>query len=229
MTQSRKVPSVKICGIREEQTLRAMAGLPVEYVGVVFAPSKRQVTAGQAAHLEQAARTIALKNGRPARTVGVFVNPTLGQLAEVLAQVQLDVVQLHGQETPAFCREVGQTFGVEVWRALSVDEFALGGSRNVTGPARLADYEGVVSTVLIDTAGGGTGHTFRWEIIPFYPAQARKHGMRLFIAGGLTPDNITDLLAGHSPDGVDISSGVETGGTKDINKIAVFAERVNRS
>jgi phosphoribosylanthranilate isomerase len=228
MTETANLTNVKICGIRDEQTLRDMAGLPVQYVGFVFAPSKRQVTAEQAARMHAVSRGIAMQGGQPPRTVGVFVNPTLEQLTEVMQQVPLDVVQLHGLETAEFCREVGKRFGVEVWRALAADEPA-GESASAAGPACLADYEGAVSTVLIDTAGGGTGRTFRWDLIPSYQERARRHGLRLFVAGGLTPDNVSELLAAHSPDGVDISSGVETRGTKDIKKMAAFAERVNRS
>ncbi|MBW5446628.1 phosphoribosylanthranilate isomerase [Cohnella sp. CFH 77786] len=228
MTESTSKPMVKICGLRQESTLQGMDGLPVDYVGYVFAPSKRQVTAEQAANLRAAASGVRMREGKPPRSVGVFVNPTMERLTEVLDVVPLDVIQLHGQETPAFCREVAGRFGVEVWRALSAGD----GEDNdpaLTGADRLADYGGAVSTVLIDTAGGGTGRTFRWETIPAYLEQARRHGLRLFVAGGLSPDNVTELLAAYRPDGVDISSGVETEGVKDIRKIAAFAERVNRS
>jgi phosphoribosylanthranilate isomerase len=222
--------NVKICGIRDEQTIRDMDGLPVDYIGFVFAPSKRQVTVEQGALLHKASLSAAMKDGRPPRTVGVFVDPAMEQLAEVLERVPLNVIQLHGQETPDFCREVGKRFGVDVWRALSADVPNVeGGSAAGSGAVRLADYEGAVSAVLIDTAGGGTGRTFRWEVIPSYQERARRHGLRLFVAGGLTPDNISELLAGHTPDGVDISSGVETEGAKDIKKITAFVERVNRS
>lgn len=222
MIGAAKVPLVKICGIRDESTIRQMDGMPVDMIGFVFAPSMRQVSAEQAAKLHAAACAAAMSGGKPPRTVGVFVNPTLEQLADVLEQVPLDVVQLHGQETAAFCREVGDTFGVDVWRALPVAEEA-GAER------RLAEYAGAVSAVLLDTAGGGTGRTFRWDLIPAYREEARRHGQRLFVAGGLTPDNVAELIDGYGPDGVDISSGVETDGVKDINKIAAFAERVNRS
>ncbi|TJY44338.1 phosphoribosylanthranilate isomerase [Cohnella pontilimi] len=225
-----RITNVKICGIRDERTIRDMDGLPVHYIGFVFAPSKRQVTVEQAAHLHEAVRKGKNRSGQPPRTVGVFVNPSLEQLAYVLDRVPLDAVQLHGQESPAFCREVGERFGVEVWRALSADEPDDGGRDEAhSGPSRLDEYEGVVSTILIDTAGGGTGRTFRWELIPSYQERAALLGIRLFVAGGLGPDNITELLSGYQPDGVDVSSGVETDGAKDSKKIAAFAERVNRS
>lgn len=212
---------VKICGIKEKATLRGMAGVPVDYIGFVFAKSRRQVSPEQAAKLHVYAREVAMADGKPPRAVGVFVNPTMEQLAETLATVPLDVVQLHGEETPAFAREVGERFGVEVWRALPVSEGA--------GPERLAAFAGAVQAILIDTAGGGTGVAFGWDVIPAYQAEAAKHGLKLFIAGGLTSDNAGELVQGYRPYGVDISSGVETDGVKDIVKIATFAERVKGS
>ncbi|WP_276351599.1 phosphoribosylanthranilate isomerase [Cohnella caldifontis] len=222
MTESKARPLVKICGLREEATVRDMDGLPVDYVGFVFAPSKRRVTPEQAGRLRAAAMRTSMRDGNPPWTVGVFADPTPEELERTLAAVPLDVVQLHGRETPAYCREIGRRFGVEVWRAMAAEEEGV-----PAGPERLAEYEGAVSAVLIDTAGGGTGRTFRWELIPAYAAQARRHGLRLFVAGGLSPDNVGELISSYRPDGVDVSSGVETDGTKDSGKIAAFAERVN--
>lgn len=226
---------VKICGLKDSATISAMSGLPVDYIGFVFAPSKRQVTAAQAAELHAAAQAAPMRDGKPPRTVGVFVNPTIEELADTLAQVRLDVVQLHGQESPSFCREVTTRFGVEIWRVISIRE---AGEKPGSGEnnrsmmnieALLAEYAGAVSTILLDTAGGGTGRTFCWEQIPGYQAAARRCGLRLFVAGGLAPDNVAGLIKEYEPDGVDVSSGVETDGVKDLSKIATFAERVNRS
>lgn len=229
-----------------------MAGLPVDEIGFVFAPSKRQVTPERAAELLRAARATPMNGGQPPRAVGVFVNPSLESLADTLSQVPLDVVQLHGAETAAFCREVGERFGTELWRVLSVQEApepgkgegegtaaagTSGGDRDDTivngvavrartGADRIAEYEGAASAVLLDTAGGGTGRAFRWEWIPAYREAAHRLGLRLIVAGGLTPDNVGELVSAYRPDGVDVSSGVETDGVKDIDKIAAFAERV---
>lgn len=204
-----------------------MAGLPVDLIGLVFAPSKRQVTSAQAAEIIAQTRAVAMGGGQPPRTVGVFVDPTLETLAQVLAAAPLDIVQLHGAETPAFCKQVGDTFGVEVWRALSIPEDEE--DDQAAAANRLSAYEGAVSTVLLDTAGGGTGRAFRWDRIPPYKEAARALGLQLFVAGGLTPDNVVSLISSYRPDGVDISSGVETDGVKNIDKIASFAERVYRA
>lgn len=222
MSNQAESAKVKICGIKEEATLIGMAGQHVAYIGFMFAAkSRRKVTPEQAGKLRELSRSIPMAGNQPPRTVGVFVNPTMEQLAETLQAVPLDVVQLHGEETPEFCREVGAKFGVEVWRALPVTE--------AEGPERLVAYAGAVTTILIDTAGGGTGVTFGWNVIPAYQSEAAKHGLKLYIAGGLNPDNVGELIKGYRPDGVDISSGVETEGVKDNAKITAFAERVKRS
>ncbi|MFB9275268.1 phosphoribosylanthranilate isomerase [Cohnella cellulosilytica] len=220
-----KPPLVKICGIKEETTLRGMAGLRVDYIGFVFAKSRRQVTPERAAQLREASRSVAMAGGQPPLTVGVFVNPTLEQLEQTLAVVPLDAVQLHGDETPEFAREVRERLNVDVWRALPVQDE----DDPSAGAAHLETYAGAVSTVLLDTAGGGTGRTFRWDVIPAYRRAAASSGLRLFVAGGLSPDNADELVAAYRPDGVDISSGVETDGAKDNGKIAAFVERVNNA
>ncbi|WP_373229706.1 phosphoribosylanthranilate isomerase [Cohnella sp.] len=221
---------VKICGIKEEATLQGMSGLPVDYIGFVFAKSKRQISLEGARKLHDYAKSIMMAEGKPPRTVGVFVNPTLEYLAEVLSEVKLDVVQLHGEETPEFCQEVQEQFKVEVWRALPVtDDDNCEGAAAGTCADRLAAYRNAVSVILLDTAGGGTGKAFRWEVIPSYQAAASQNGLQLFIAGGLSPDNANDLVTTYHPQGVDISSGVESDGVKDIGKITAFAERVRSS
>ncbi|MFD2332124.1 phosphoribosylanthranilate isomerase [Cohnella sp. GCM10020058] len=229
-------PAVKICGIMQADTLEAMDGLPVDYIGFIFAPkSRRFVTPTLAGELIRASRESRMAGGRPPLAVGVFVDPSLETLEAALAAAPLDVVQLHGKgETPEFCREVGRRFGVEVWRALSAaGEEATGadadeGEAVDAGSARLGAYGGAVSAVLIDTAGGGTGRAFPWEVIPAYERAAQAAGIRLLVAGGLDPDNVKELLSAYKPDGVDISSGVETNGVKDATKIAAFAERVKQ-
>ncbi|WP_254639024.1 phosphoribosylanthranilate isomerase [Cohnella sp. GbtcB17] len=230
-------PAVKICGIMQAETLREMDGLPVDYIGFIFSPkSRRYVTPAAAGELIRQSRESRMAGGRPPLAVGVFVDPTLETLEATLAAAPLDVVQLHGKgETPDFCREVARRFKVDVWRALSAggeeqrsDGAAEGAETPDAGPARLAAYAGAVSAVLIDTAGGGTGRAFPWEVIPAYERAAKAAGIRLFVAGGLDPDNVGELLSVYAPDGVDISSGVETNGAKDAIKIAAFAERVKQ-
>ena len=218
---------VKICGIRNVETIRELARLPVDYAGLVFAPSKRQVTPEKAAQL--AAAFAEARPVTPTRLVGVFVNPTLRELEETLSIEPLDVVQLHGSETPEFCRLVRDEFGVGVFKALAVPEHADDAGASIDMPD---EYAGIADAILLDTydpqASGGTGRTFRWPVIPAYREWAERSGVRLFVAGGLTPDNVGELIAEYRPHGVDVSSGVETNGIKDIAKITAFVERVKQ-
>ncbi|MBO9610926.1 MAG: phosphoribosylanthranilate isomerase [Paenibacillaceae bacterium] len=221
--------TVKICGIRAPETARELnrLQLPIDHVGFLFAPSKRQVTPRQAGEL------IALLRGDGGAAagplaVGVFVEPTEELLRETLAEAPLDVLQLHGNETPAFCRHVRETFGLPVFKAVSV---ASGGEPDADPLAAVEPYRGSVDAILLDTHDpllGGTGRTFAWERIPAYAAWAADAGVKLLVAGGLRPDNVDELLREYRPDGVDVSSGVETDGHKDIEKIKQFVERVKR-
>lgn len=223
---SAKASKVKICGIKEETTLHGMSGLSVQYIGFMFAKSRRQVSLERAAELLKVAKSVPMADGQTPLVVGVFVDPSMEQLAETLAVVPLDIIQLHGNETPDFCREVAQRFAIDVWRALPADDDA---ADQAAGAGRLDAYKGAVSTLLLDTAGGGTGKTFRWDVIPSYQEAAERNGLQLFVAGGLSPDNVVELITTYHPVGVDISSGVETDGMKDLNKITAFVERVKSS
>jgi phosphoribosylanthranilate isomerase len=158
--------------------------------------------------------------------VGVFVNPTVDEITQTLAAAPLDIVQLHGQETPEFCRWVKETFMVKLFKAASISE-----SMEVEEQlALLQPYADIVDAVLLDTydpiVGGGTGKTFAWHYISVYLTWTRKHDIKLIVAGGLHADNVAGLIAEYKPDGVDVSSGVETAGIKDVELIKTFVERV---
>jgi phosphoribosylanthranilate isomerase len=213
---------IKICGLRDADTIRAMDGLPVDEVGFVFAKSKRQVTPEAAASLVQQVSELRGAGDRMPRAVGVFVDPSIEQVREVLAGVRLGVVQLHGQESPEQCRSIRESLGVQVWKVFAIR----GGGVEAAAADLLAPYTGSIDAAMIDTAGGGTGSAFDWTIVDAYKAAAEEIGVPLYVAGGLHADNVQELVRGYRPDGVDVSSGVETEGMKDIAKIIKFVERV---
>ncbi|KUP20360.1 phosphoribosylanthranilate isomerase [Paenibacillus sp. DMB5] len=221
---------VKICGLQDVEVLKSMKRLPLDYIGFVFAPSRRRVTAEQAALL--AAELSNWETGKAPGAAGVFVNPELKELQELLAVVPLNVIQLHGQESPDYCREVKLAFPqAKVWKALSVA--GSGQAEGTEGESMVDSYAGTVDALLLDTydpqGSGGSGRTFDWSRIPFFRQAAARHGLPLFVAGGLHPDNVGELLRDYSPDGVDVSSGVESSGVKDIAKMTSFVERVKQS
>lgn len=217
-------PLLKVCGIRDAATAAKMAELDIDYVGFVFAQSKRRVSAEEARDLIAAFRA----SGGKQRFAGVFVNPEPDELASVLAIAPLDVLQLHGQESGAFVRDCRARFpGLRLWKALGISGEASHAEDAVF--ARLEPYRGALDALLLDAMGGGTGTTFQWDAIRAYDAWTKREGVPLLIAGGLHADNVGDLLDGYAADGVDVSSGVETDGVKDIEKIRTFVKRVKRA
>jgi Phosphoribosylanthranilate isomerase len=213
-------PRIKICGLKDSATIEAMNGLPFHEIGFVFAPSKRQVDAETAASLIDSAKQLQAADGGAPRTVGVFVNPGIDELKAILAKAPLDIVQLHGQESPEFCRLVKSSQHKQVWKVLSI------GNDSTDAQERVSVYADAVDAILIDTAGGGTGQTFDWQAISAYQEAAAAIDVPLYVAGGLNPGNVGELLAGNTIDGIDVSSGVETDGRKDIEKIRLFVRKV---
>lgn len=224
-------PTAKICGIRSIDVLQAIVHLPIAHLGFVFAKSKRQVTPEQAGELIGFLQAKALGGSVIPLTVGVFVNPSREELSHTLRFAQLDVVQLHGQESPAFCSWVKQHFGVQVFKSVPLQKSDDSVLTAAAVAKQLELYQGTIDAILLDTFdpvyGGGSGTTFAWNCIPPYQEWARSAGVKLIVAGGLEPGNVAELIADYQPDGVDVSSGVETDGVKDVFKITAFVERVN--
>lgn len=220
---------VKICGIQRVEVLQSMVHLPIDWIGFVFAKSRRQVTAEQAAKLIFEYRSHAKASyTQAALTVGVYVNPTFEEVEQSVQITGLDVVQLHGQESAAFCISVKEKLKVQVFKAFPAP------IHGHDSPASIfADYIGIVDGILLDTvlpnAEGGTGLTFDWTVLPEYISYAQSHELPLLVAGGLNQDNIGQLIEDYQPFGVDVSSGVETDGQKDLEKIRKFVERVKQA
>ena len=204
-------PLIKICGLSTPATLDAAIAARADYVGLVFfAKSPRNVAPAQAAML--AARA----SGRAAVT-GLFVDPDPDFLAEVLAAVPLDVIQLHGRETPAQVAAVAARHGIEVWKAIGVKTRA--------DLAQADRYAGAAARVLYDAkppAGadlpGGNGLRIDWSIL-----KGIRPALPWMLAGGLDPQNVAEAIAITGAPAVDVSSGVESApGIKDPTKIAEF-------
>jgi phosphoribosylanthranilate isomerase len=199
---------VKICGINDPAAMRAAAAAGAELAGFVFfPPSPRAVTPAQAAALAQPG---------PAR-VGLFVDPTDAEIADVLAALPLDIVQLHGEETPARCAAVKARFGLPVMKALGIATRA--------DLAQLAAYAPAVDRFLLDAKAppgaplpGGNAAPFDWSVLAG-TAVPRPW----LLAGGLTPGNVAEAIRVAGAPGVDVSSGVERArGVKDPALIARF-------
>jgi phosphoribosylanthranilate isomerase len=204
-------PLIKICGISTPDTLDAAIAARADYVGLVFfAKSPRNIVP------EHAAMLAARAAGR-ARLVGLFVDPNPDFLAEVLSTVPLDVVQLHGRESPAQVAAVAARHSVEVWKAIGVKTRA---------DVVLADqFAGAAARVLFDAKPpegadlpGGNGLRIDWTVL-----KGIRPALPWMLAGGLDPINVAEAIAITGAPAVDVSSGVESApGVKDIARIAAF-------
>ena len=195
---------IKICGITNLEDALLAAELGADALGFIFyPPSPRSVAA-------DAARAIIAQLPPFVTTVGVFVDEDAALVKELAAQVGLDWLQLHGRETPEYCRSLGR----RVIKAFRIqDEKSLAG---------LAAYRGAAQAFLLDTYKkgqvGGTGETFDWDLA----REARKYGP-VILAGGLTPENVAQAMAAAQPQAVDVASGVEAApGRKDPEKLRAF-------
>ena len=226
---SRTVKS-KICGLTTLDLTRRVARCGPDHIGFVFAPSRRQVSPLEVNHW---LKTLEAEGEYVPDTVGVFAQPTRLALQEVLDAAPLNAVQFNAEHDPSLPEWVKTHYDVDVWLTVPVcsgthaeqdgkEPFIPGVDINRPVP--------FIDVILLDThhpaQGGGSGKTFDWNVIPSYRELLRNCGIPLYVAGGLGPDNIASLLAQHQLQGVDVSSGVETNGTKDIDKVASFIERV---
>ena len=210
---------VKICGISEEEHALTAAGAGADFLGFVFAPSRRQVTPEKAVRIISTVRQL---NCSPL-IVGVFVNEGVTEVNRIATYCNLDWVQLSGDEKQEYCLKIERPL-IKVIRVSSDKTPEL-----ITGEIN-DNYNRLERNKLIfllDThsslAYGGTGTSFNWNLLKKIPPQ---HPM--FIAGGLTPGNVSGLVTNIKPWGVDVSSGVETDGKKDSFKIKAFIAAVKK-
>ena len=193
---------VKICGITRLCDIDAVNDVKPDYVGFVFANSRRQVTFEQVNEL----RKNLAKDIIP---VGVFVNETIENISQLVRDDIIKMVQLHGMEKVEYIAKLKELINVPIIKAVSVKH-----SKDVQKwEATTADY------LLLDNESGGTGQTFNWDLIG-------KTTKPYFLAGGLCVNNITNAISKTTPFAVDVSSGVETDGSKDPIKIKEFIRRV---
>ena len=216
-------PKVKMCGISKVETIPAIVDAKPDYMGLVFAPSKRQVTVDQAKILvEELHRGYAKKYGSDTehdkngtiKTVGVFVNETVENLVTIANEANLDAVQLHGDEDEAFIQSLKERTNVEVWKAVQIRS--------------AADAEAWIDSsadmLLFDAyhkdERGGTGEVFDWSSLDTFERP-------FMLAGGIDSTNVARAIRTVRPYGIDISSGIETNGVKDDEKIKAFTKIVN--
>ena len=215
-------PKVKMCGISKVETIPAVVEAKPDYMGLVFAPSKRQVTVDQAKILvEELHRGYAKKYGSDTehdkndtiKTVGVFVNETVDNLVTIANEANLDAVQLHGDEDETFIQSLKERTNVEVWKAIQI--------RTAADTEKWIDSS--ADMLLFDAyhkdERGGTGEVFDWSSLDAFERP-------FMLAGGIDSTNVARAIRTVRPYGIDISSGIETNGVKDDEKITAFIKIV---
>jgi phosphoribosylanthranilate isomerase len=194
-------PHIKLCGTTTLEDAELAASFDVWAIGFILWPrSKRVVDPALAAGIARAMR-------RRVELVGVFVNPTLDEVAHAVEGIGLTHVQLHGDEGPSFCAAVAQRTGARVIKALSIES-----------GADIRDLERFHTDFHMLDTGRGTGRTWDWKL-----AAQRHSQIPAILAGGLTPENVGDGIAAVRPWGVDVASGVEASpGVKDPARVEAF-------
>ena len=208
-------PKVKMCGISKVETIPAIVDAKPDYMGLVFAPSKRQVTVEQAKILieELHKQCINHYDIKVVKTVGVFVNETLDNLVRIADTANLDAVQLHGDEDETFIQSLKERTNVEVWKAIQI--------RTAADTEKWIDSS--AEMLLFDAyhkdERGGTGEVFDWSSLDAFERP-------FMLAGGIDSTNVARAIRTVRPYGIDISSGIETNGMKDDKKITAFTKIV---
>lgn len=219
-------PKIKMCGISKVETIPAVVEAKPDYMGLVFAPSKRQVTVDQAKILvSELHKQYVNRYNRNViqwsndvvqefiKTVGIFVNETLDNLVTIATEVNLDAVQVHGDEDEAFIQSLKERTNVEVWKAVQIRS--------------AADAEAWIDSsadmLLFDAyhkdERGGMGEVFDWSCLDEFERP-------FMLAGGIDSTNVARAIRTVRPYGIDISSGIETEGVKDDEKIKAFTNIV---
>ena len=210
---------IKICGIREEVHALAAVEAGADFVGFVFAPTRRQVSPAKAREIVDTVK----KSSSAIKPVGVFVDTPASEVNRIADFCGLDLVQLSGNESWEYCRQIarpiikairiGQQLREEINAELTVGLKTLSPQRFIT----LLDSQ-------VEGKYGGTGEAFNWQL-----AEEVSARFPVIIAGGLTPDNVGQLVKEVQPWGVDVSTGVESNGQKDVSKIRAFIETVRKA
>lgn len=200
---------VKICGIKTPDILQIAAGAGARFIGFVFyQPSPRYIEV-------DTAKELALMLPTGVRGVGLFVDPSDEELESVLGKVQLDVIQLHGSETPQRVQQIKDKYVMPIIKAFPV---SVSSDIDIVETYNAADWFLFDAKPSNENIHGGSGESFDWSLL-----LGKSFSKPWMLSGGLTPQNIQQALEILKPNAVDVSSGVESSrGVKDADKIRAF-------
>ena len=214
------MPRIKICGIKEKSHALGASSAGADFIGLVLAPSPRQVTVAQAQEIVSAIK----ERSKATETVGVFVNMPTPAVNRIARTCNLDWVQLSGDESWAYCQQITLPLikAVRIKEGESTEEinnYLANGTEILSGQKYLYLLDSQVKG-----SYGGTGITLDWDL-----ARKLARQFPVILAGGLTSENVAQAIKTVAPWGVDVSSGVELGGVKSIAKIRAFTSAVRRA
>lgn len=202
---------IKICGITKLSEINYLNELKPDYIGFVFAKSKRQVSGEEASRLKEGL-------SKDIKTVGVFLNNTEEEILKVLDEVKLDVIQLHGDEDNDFIDKLRRKVKCDIWKAVSI--------LSEEDMKKALEYN--VDTLVLDGSNPGSGVSFDWTTLDRIDVNKR-----IFLAGGINEENVLDGINKVNPDGIDTSSGVEIvdelGRRKDKEKMRRLIRKVREN
>jgi len=222
---------IKICGLTKSEQAQAIAQLGASALGFICVPASPRYVSVEA--IAQITSSLAImRTDSPVKSdldlIGVFLKASIDEICQTVRQSGLNGVQLHGDESPEFCQQLRVNLErinnqgnlpIKLIKALRV--------KDQDGLTQAQTFNKVVDAILLDAydpqMAGGTGKTLDWQML-----QNFKLDIPWWLAGGLTPENISQAIAMTCPDGVDVSSGVESSaGNKDLLKVKQFIERIN--
>ncbi|UUV18663.1 phosphoribosylanthranilate isomerase [Fusobacteria bacterium ZRK30] len=201
---------IKICGLRRVEDIEMVNKNLPDYVGFVFAESRRKVT-------EEKVKELIDRLDKRIKTVGVFVDEKSENVEKIARYCGLDILQFHGEETAEYCDQFKSRY--EIWKAFSVRDR---GIKN-----RISEYKNYTDVCLLDAydkgVRGGNGKVFNWNLI-----EGINEKYKIALAGGITSKNILEAVKKVDPYIIDLSSGVETDGFKDEEKIKEIIKKIRR-
>lgn len=199
---------VKFCGIKRREDIEYINILKPDYVGFVFAESKREISLNKG-------RELIKSLNKDIKKVGVFVDESPLRVMEIANELKLHVLQFHGMEDLNYLKEFHD---FEIWKGIRVR-----GVQDFKLIDKYKDY-GILLDAFVEGESGGTGERFSWKISKGLPSN-----IKLILAGGLNSENVLEGIEKFKPYVVDVSSSIETNGFKDFNKMKKFIERVREN
>lgn len=195
----------KVCGMRDAQNIRDVESLGVDWIGMIFWPKSKRYVAEVPSYLPE-----------HLKKVGVFVDSTLDDILQHISDYQLDIIQLHGQESPDFAKALKPHTIIKAFNIEKADDLL-----------QTEKYEGIADYFLFDTKGkmaGGNGQKFDWSVLTAYQGKTP-----FLLSGGIGPEDAESVRSFHHPRciGIDLNSRFESEpGFKDINQLKTFINKL---